>query len=62
MCYEYIKKSVEVYFMNIKQWVSCHKYQIMMVVLMMGLFLLASCSTQSAPPVAPAGPIGGGCG
>ncbi len=48
--------------MEIKQWIGCHKYQIMMVVLVMGLFLLVSCSTQSAPPVAPAGPIGGGCG
>jgi len=52
--------------MNIKnkvtQWFACHKYQIIMVVLVMGLFLLVSCSSQSAPPVAPSGPIGGGCG
>jgi|GEM_PF-5920913 len=48
--------------MNIKQWIISHKYQIMMAVLVMGLFLLVSCSTQSAPPTAPTGPIGGGCG
>jgi len=47
---------------NIMQWFVSHKYQIIMVVLVMGLFLLASCTTQSAPPVAPSGPIGGGCG
>jgi hypothetical protein len=48
--------------MDIKQWVISHKYQILMIVLVAGLFVLASCSTQSAPPVAPVGPIGGGCG
>ncbi|MBI2668642.1 hypothetical protein HYX14_02255 [Candidatus Woesearchaeota archaeon] len=46
-----------------KNWIITHKYQILMVVLMLAVLVIAGCGTTggySAPP--PSGPIGGGCG
>ncbi len=49
--------------MNIKNWISTHRYQILMFMLVFAMMFVVSCTTgQATAPVAPSGPIGGGCG
>jgi hypothetical protein len=49
--------------MEIKNWISTHRYQILMSVIIFAMIFLIGCTTgQATAPVAPSGPIGGGCG